>query len=203
MAFITLGGVNFDLFFSGLARSADRRWFPKQGDRIDRMSTEVITPQAGLERPPHASLRVSVGRVLCVIVPPIIWFAPLHIEPVARHGLAITSFMLLAWITEAMDYALAGLIGCYLYWALNVAPFNVAFGGFATDTPWFLLGAILFGTMATKSGLARRVAILVTQRVGNTYSGILLGLIITRIAILRANPDFVAIVPNKIAPNKN
>src|SRR5882762_11130167 len=85
------------------------------------MSTEVGTPHAGLERPPHASLRVSVGKVLCVIVPPIIWFAPLHIEPVARHGLAITSFMLLAWITEAMDYALAGLIGCYLYWALNVA----------------------------------------------------------------------------------
>jgi anion transporter len=156
------------------------------------MSTEVTTPQAGLERPPHASLRVSVGKVLCVIVPPIIWFAPLHIEPVARHGLAITSFMLLAWITEAMDYALAGLIGCYLYWALNVAPFNVAFGGFATDTPWFLLGAILFGTMATKSGLARRVAILVTQRVGNTYSGILLGLIITDFLLTFIVPSGVA-----------
>src|SRR5882724_2699161 len=139
------------------------------------MSTEVTTPQAGLERPPHASLRVSVGKVLCVIVPPIIWFAPLQIEPVARHALAITSFMLLAWITEAMDYALAGLIGCYLYWALNVAPFNVAFGGFATDTPWFLL-----------------VAIFVTQRVGNTYSGILLGLIITDFLLTFIVPSGVA-----------
>ncbi|HYR84936.1 MAG TPA: SLC13 family permease [Terriglobia bacterium] len=156
------------------------------------MRTEATTPQATLEHPSRVSLRVSIGQVLCVIVPPIIWFAPLNIEADARHALAITSFMLLAWITEAMDYALAGLIGCYLYWALSVAPFNVAFGGFATDTPWFLLGAILFGTMVTKSGLARRVAFLVTQRVGNTYSAILLGLIITDFLLTFIVPSGVA-----------
>src|SRR6266853_6241972 len=156
------------------------------------MSTEVTTPQAGLVRPPHASLRVSVGKVLCVIVPPIIWFAPLHIEPVARHGLAITSFMLLAWITEAIEYALAGLIGCYLYWALRVVPFNVAFSGFATDTPWFLFGALLFGAMASKSGLARRIAFTVMQRVGNTYPRILLGLIVTDFALTFIIPSGIA-----------
>src|SRR6058998_1801535 len=143
------------------------------------MSTEVTTPQAALERPPHVSMRVSVGKVLCVVVPPIIWFTPLQIEPVARHALAITSFMLLAWITEAIDYALAGLIGCYLFWALNVVAFNVAFCGFATDTPWFLFGATLFGVMATKSGLARRLAFLIMQEVGGTYAGILFGLVTT------------------------
>jgi len=97
------------------------------------MSTQATTQQAELQHPSRVSLRANVGQVLCVIVPPIIWFAPLDIEAGAKHALAITSFMLLAWITEAMDYAVAGLIGCYLYWALKVAPFNVAFGGFATD----------------------------------------------------------------------
>ena len=156
------------------------------------MSIEATTARAALEHPSDVSLRVYIGRVLCVIVPLILWFAPLDIEATTKHGLAITSFMLLAWITEAMDYALAGLIGCYLYWALKVAPFNVAFGGFATDTPWFLFGAILFGTMVTKSGLARRVAFLVTQRVGNTYSGILLGLIITDFLLTFIVPSGVA-----------
>ena len=37
--------------------------------------------------------------------------------------------MLLSWMTEAMEFALTGLIGCYLYWILNIAPFNVAFSG--------------------------------------------------------------------------
>src|SRR5438552_16725700 len=98
-------------------------------------------------------LRVNIGRVLCIVVPLIVWFAPLNMAAPAKHGLAITSFMIVAWITEAMEFALAGLIGCYLFWALGVVGFDVAFRGFATDTPWFLFGAILFGTMATKTGL--------------------------------------------------
>src|SRR5207245_3479333 len=104
------------------------------------------------------------------------------------------SFMIVAWITEAMEFALAGLIGCYLFWALGVVGFDVAFRGFATDTPWFLFGAILFGTMATKSGLARRMAFLVMRRVGNTYSRILLGLIITAALMTFIVPSGVASV---------
>ena len=125
------------------------------------MSTEAAAQLAAHEHPSDVSVRVNIGRVLCIVVPLIVWFAPLGIAAPARHALAITSFMLLAWITEAIEFALAGLIGCYLYWALGVVGFNVAFSGFATDTPWFLFGAILFGTMATKTGLARRVALLV------------------------------------------
>jgi solute carrier family 13 (sodium-dependent dicarboxylate transporter), member 2/3/5 len=87
--------------------------------------------------------------------------------------------MVLAWATEAMDHALAGLIGCYLFWALEVVKFSVAFSGFANDTPWFLFGALLIGTVATRSGLARRVAYPVMLRLGTTYPRILLGLIVT------------------------
>lgn len=156
------------------------------------MTTAAPTQVAAHEHSSGISLRVNIGRVLCVIVPLIVWFAPLNIDAPAKHGLSIASFMILAWITEAMEYALAGLIGCYLFWALKVANFNVAFAGFATDTPWFLFGAILFGTMATKSGLARRLAFLVMRRVGNTYSRILLGLIITAAMLTFIVPSGVA-----------
>jgi len=164
------------------------------------MTTETLAQSPALETPSRpavapeqaASLRVQVGRVLCICVPVALWFAPIGIDPRVQHTLAISSFMILAWITEAIDYALAGFIGCYLFWALGVVPFAVAFSGFATDTPWFLFGAGLFGAMATRTGLARRIAFAVMQRVGNTYSRILLGLIIT---------DFVLtfIIPSGIA----
>jgi anion transporter len=121
-----------------------------------------------------------------------VWFAPLEIEAQTKHGLAIAAFMILAWMTEAIDFALAGFIGCYLYWALGVVPFAVAFSGFATDTPWFLFGAALFGAMATKTGLARRIAFLVMQRVGRTYSRILLGLIITDFLLTFVVPSGIA-----------
>ncbi len=57
--------------------------------------------------------------------------------------------------------------------------FDVAFSGFADDTPWFLMGAILFGTMASKSGLAKRLAYLITIGIGTSYSRLLLALILS------------------------
>lgn len=117
--------------------------------------------------------------VLVLAIPVAIWFLPLGLEPKAQHAIAIALFMILAWATEILDHGLTGLIGCYLFWALGVVKFDVAFSGFADDTPWFLMGAILFGTMAAKSGLAKRLAYLVTIRVGASYSRLLLALILS------------------------
>ena len=114
-----------------------------------------------------------------VLIPLALWFAPLQLEAKAQHAIAITMFMILGWATEVMDHGFTGLLGCYLFWALGVVRFDVAFSGFADDTPWFLLGAILFGTMASKSGLAKRLAYLITLRTGTSYSRLLLALILS------------------------
>src|SRR5579864_922307 len=114
-----------------------------------------------------------------VAVPAALWFLPFHLEPKAQRAIAISVFMILAWATELMDHGLTGLVGCYLFWALGVVRFDVAFSGFADDTPWFLLGAILFGAMASKSGLAKRLAYLVTIRLGASYARLLLALILS------------------------
>jgi len=131
------------------------------------------TPEAA--RAPWALLSFAV----CVLVPLAVWFAPLGLEARTQHAFAIICFMVLAWMTQAMEFAIAGFIGCFLFWALKIVPFNQAFGGFADNTPWFLFAALLFGRIAGKSGLARRLAYSVMLRVGATYSRILLGLIMT------------------------
>lgn len=158
--------------------------------------TSVAAP-AGVERADAGarrltSRRVLAGRVLCVAVPAALWFAPLDLDPTAKRALAVTSFIIIAWGAEALDHALTGLIGCYLYWALGVVKFNVAFSGFANDTAWFLFGAMLFGAMATKSGLARRLAFLVISRVGGTYPRILLGLILSDFLLTFLVPSGIA-----------
>jgi anion transporter len=116
---------------------------------------------------------------ICVLVPIAVWFAPLGLAPQTQHGFAIICFMVLAWMTQAMEFAIAGFIGCFLFWALGVVKFPVAFSGFANDTPWFLFAALLIGRIAGKSGLGRRLAYSVMLRVGATYPRILLGLILT------------------------
>jgi solute carrier family 13 (sodium-dependent dicarboxylate transporter), member 2/3/5 len=143
--------------------------------------TEIDAPAVVRHPPPdkaHSSSAL-IGQILCVVVPFAIWFSPLALAPQIKHAFAILAFMVIAWITEATEFALAGFIGCFLFWALGVVKFDVAFSGFANATAWFLFAAMLIGLVASKSGLARRLAFTIMLRVGVTYPRILLGLIIT------------------------
>ncbi|MGH8299992.1 MAG: SLC13 family permease, partial [Steroidobacteraceae bacterium] len=140
----------------------------------------------------QASALVLTGQFLCLLVPLLIWFSPLQLEPRTKHMFAIGAFMIIAWITQAMEFALAGFIGCFLFWALGVAPFNLAFSGFANHTAWFLFGAMLIGLIADQSGLARRLAYTVMRHVGISYPRILLGLVITSFLLTFIVPSGLA-----------
>jgi hypothetical protein len=56
-------------------------------------------------------LRSDSRCALCIaansrdVIPLVVWFAPLPLEPVTKHGFAIVGFMVVAWITRAMDYS--------------------------------------------------------------------------------------------------
>jgi anion transporter len=100
--------------------------------------------------------------------------------------------MVVAWITQAMEFALAGLIGCFLFWALRIVKFDEAFSGFADSTARFLFAALMFGRIATKSGIARRLAYSIMLRVGVTYPRILLGLIVTDFLLTFIVPSGIA-----------
>src|SRR5437868_124865 len=124
------------------------------------------------------SLSVIIGRVLLAAVPLVIWFLPLGLSTPKQLALTIASFMIVAWITELFPYAVTGLIGCYLFWVLGVAKFNIAFAGFATESPWFCFSALLTGTAVKKSGLARRLSYRILLLTGNTYSRVILGFVL-------------------------
>src|SRR6266446_6894009 len=121
-----------------------------------------------------------------------LWFAPTHDDPAAQHAIAISALMIILWATEAMDYALTGFIGVFLFWALGVAEFERAFSGFSNETSWFLLGAILIGAMANKSGMAQRIAYSILTRLGTPFSRLLPAFIVV---------DFLmpSLVPSGIA----
>jgi len=140
------------------------------------------------------SARMLIGGVLSVGLPCALWFAPLRMDLTEKHALAIASFMIVAWITEVLPHAVTGIIGCYLFWVLKVVGFEAAFSGFADQTPWFLFGAGLIGMMAMKSGLARRLAYMVTATVGAGYSRLLLGFILSSFLLTFLVPSGIACV---------
>jgi sodium-dependent dicarboxylate transporter 2/3/5 len=155
-------------------------------------ATDVQAHSGEQHGPDESSTIVRIGQVLCVLVPLAIWFAPLNLEPQTKHCFAIVAFMVIAWITQALDYALAGFVGCFLFWALGIVKFPVAFSGFANDTAWFLFGALLIGAIARQSGIARRLAYWIILRVGITYPRILLALIITDFLLTFIVPSGIA-----------
>jgi di/tricarboxylate transporter len=154
-------------------------------------TTEQTVRSTGLTLP---TSRKVIGGILTVGVPLALWFSPVPLQANSKHALAVASFMIIAWITEVMPHALTGMAGCYLFWTLKIVSFETAFSGFADQTPWFLFGAALIGMMATKSGLARRVAYLVMRRTGTGYSRLLLGLILSSFLLTLLVPSGIACV---------
>src|SRR5687767_10763673 len=123
-----------------------------------------------------------------------IWLAPLPIDRAMHAAIAISAFLIIAWMTELMEYAATGLIGLMLFWMFEVADTEVIFSGFVNDTSWFLIGAMLIGAMAVKSGLPQRIGNFVISRVGVTYSRVLLGLIIIDLVLTIVVPSGAAVL---------
>jgi anion transporter len=120
------------------------------------------------------------------------WFLPLGVPPEAHKALAVGLFMIAAWMTQVLDHGITGILGCFLFWSLGIAKFETAFSGFADTSAWFLFGAVCFGMMAGKSGLARRLAFGVLRAVGHSYPRLLLGLIISNFLLTPVVPSGIA-----------
>lgn len=136
--------------------------------------------------------RQIAGFILAPLVCLVLWFLPTHDSLIAQHALAIAGLTIVLWITEAVDHATAGLIGLFLFWATGLGTVGQIFSGFAGETPWFLLGAMLIGTMAGKSGLAQRVAFAVMAKTGGSYARLLLGFIIVDFLLTFIVPSGIA-----------
>jgi anion transporter len=124
-----------------------------------------------------AALKSNAGLLLGPLAAAFIWLIPTGLEPVQQKALAITAFMIVYWIAEPIDHGLTALIGIYLFWALQVAKFPVAFSGFVNSTTWFLFSSLLMAEAAAHTGLAKRVGFLFMSRVGSSTCQILTGLL--------------------------
>ena len=145
------------------------------------------TPYARLAR--H---RTIASVILTILIPLVVCFAPLGLDPKIQHVLAITSFMIIAWATEVLEHTITGLVGGYLYWVFGLAQFGTAFSGFSEATPWFIFGGMLIGAMVTKSGLARRLSYWIMRPFGSGYSPLLLGLLLANYLLMFLVPSVIA-----------
>ena len=128
-----------------------------------------------LQRYNFAQWRDLNALLLGPVVGLLLWVLPLGLEPVVQKTFALFLFMIIYWVMGPVDHAVTAMIGCYLFWALGIVEFSVAFGGFASTTPWYLFGGLLIGEAAARTGLAKRLGYNVLQLIGTSYSRLILG----------------------------
>ena len=124
-----------------------------------------------------AVLKLNAALLLGPLAAVIIWLMPIGLDPRQQKALAITVFMIVYWIAEPIDHGLTALIGIYLFWVLQIVKFSVAFSGFTNTTIWFLFSSLLMAEAATRTGLAKRIGLLLMSKVGSSATQLLFGLL--------------------------
>jgi len=158
---------------------------------IDHAVAEPRSPSSASTSDRSVSLRLAQA-LFCLGAGAAIWFSPWAIANNTKAALAISAMMIIAWMTEVMEYASAGLVGLFLFWIFGIAKPDVIFSGFVNDASWFYLGAVFIAAMATKTGLPQRIAGFVVNYVGFTYSRLLLGIVVVAFLLTFIVPSGVA-----------
>jgi solute carrier family 13 (sodium-dependent dicarboxylate transporter), member 2/3/5 len=164
---------------------------------VSSVSSQTVGPMAATRPAVGADAPASPLRqltILAVIALAAVGFRllPLGLTPLVQSALAVGGFMIATWMTQVLDHGVAGILGCFLFWMFGIAKFELAFSGFADTSPWFLFGAVCFGLMGSKSGLARRLAYNVMRMIGYSYPSLLLGLIVSNFLLTAVVPSGIA-----------
>lgn len=131
---------------------------------------------------------MKTAAAVPVVAALLVLAGPLPVDAAAHRALAIATWMVLSWILEPIHPAIVGFAGCFFFVAAQCAEFDVAFGGFGTETPWALYGALMLVAAVRASGGVDRIAAAIPASVATatfavaasvvTLAGALTGMIV-------------------------
>ncbi len=102
-----------------------------------------------------------------------------ELTPVGQTSLGILVFALVLWMTEALPFHLTGLLGIVMMAVFQVDSFkNIVAIGFGNHTVAFFIGVLILSAFITRSGLGKRIAMLILSKTGNNTRAIILGFLI-------------------------
>ncbi len=130
----------------------------------------------------RAGAPLALGAILALLPP------PAGLAPEAWRYFAVFAAVILALVTEPLPGAAVGLMGVTLL-AASGLPFSAAqradpgfrlpgeaikwaLAGFANSTVWLIFGAFVFAMGYEKTGLGRRIALVLVRRLGGRTLGL-------------------------------
>lgn len=92
---------------------------------------------------------------------------PVSLTVEGKASLAVLTFVIILWMTEALPFPVTALLGLLLAFALGLAPFkDVVAHGFGSPLVLFFIGILALSSGLTRSGLADRLTAMIIRRIG-------------------------------------
>ncbi len=141
------------------------------------------------------SLVHKIGWVLSLAIPALILLTA-NGEGITREMvmfLAITAWAVVCWGTEILPAPMVGIILPIFYFAAKLAPAPIALAKpFATVIPWAVVGALMIGIIAQKTGLAKRIVLKCMVMTGSTYPGLFFAMFLSGLILTPLVPSATA-----------
>ena len=127
----------------------------------------------------------SPGRffaaLACLAALAVVAFQPL---PEGENGaLALCVLAIGLWATGVMPEAATALIFFTIAMLAKLAPANVIFSGFASGALWLIMGGLVMGVAIKSTGLGDRIARGLSASFGNSYWGVVAGIVMVGTAL--------------------
>jgi sodium-dependent dicarboxylate transporter 2/3/5 len=100
---------------------------------------------------------------------------PPGLSPEGFRAIAVFITCFGLWITAALPFAVTGLLAISLLSLLRVLPTTEAFALFGNTAVFFILGSFILAAALMKSGLSRRIALVILVRFGGSPRKLLIG----------------------------
>ena len=169
-----------------------------------------LRPGGGLSTLWRAGIPVASGMALALVP------APDGLPPYAWYYFALFAALILALITEPLPSAAIGLIGVTFagVFGLPFSPAQLAdpafrlpaealkwaLAGFANGTVWLIFAAFMFAMGYEKTGLGRRIALLLVKRLGGRTLGLGYAIAFSDLALAPFTPSNTARSAGTIFP---
>ncbi len=110
----------------------------------------------------------------CLIVGAAIWFSPTPsgVEPEGWRVLAVFVATIVSFLLRPLPMGAMTLIALVFLAATNTLSFKQTLAGFSDTTVWLVVAAFLIAGTVARTGLGRRVALIMVTKLGRTTLGL-------------------------------
>ena len=109
--------------------------------------------------------------------------APAGVTQETMHAAALVLLTVGLWAIGALPEYVIALIFFTLAMILAVAPAEVVFSGFASNTLWLVLGGLVIAAAVQRSGLAGRIAGALFERFMHSYTQLVAAMVVLAIVL--------------------